>query len=285
MRNNPVAIDSTTSETWNSAAASFTALLSIELARPTTHPIEATENVTAKRFVRDQDLGFIGSLGPSYPTTKTLPSPPSCVLRRRTSMPVRVLPRAVPWLCCVVVLDRVSSGMCPCSSSSFSSSLSWDSRGRPSFSSLSSVMFRKARPRSKSVSCAPSLEDVSGESNSFLPASWSRCCCVVRTLLLSSWAWSVARKRRYCKKDCMFQSSAKQYDRLRSAQNEEKREREVESNKHRKHRIHLQTIVLLQTPRPTHRPMPLPQPKPSAVPSVGATASIRNGCDSIIVTL
>jgi len=47
------------------------------------------------------------SFSPSYPTTNTLPSPPSLVPRSRTSIAVNVVPRAVPVLFLVKIVDAL----------------------------------------------------------------------------------------------------------------------------------------------------------------------------------
>lgn len=92
---------STTGLTPKSADALSNTALSMLLATPTTKLMPAIRNVANILVVKLQLCGFRTSSGPSYPTTKTFwlcPGRPlpSLVVRRRTSMPVRATPRAVP---------------------------------------------------------------------------------------------------------------------------------------------------------------------------------------------
>lgn len=59
-------------------------------------------------FAKGQLRGFIGSLSPSYDTTKTFPiaGPPSFVVRLRTSTPVNDIPSVVPIVSCVATASR-----------------------------------------------------------------------------------------------------------------------------------------------------------------------------------
>ena len=141
------------------------------------------------------------SLSPSYPTTKTSPAPPpSLVFLRRTSIPVNVMPKAVPMLLCAVnslLNERRSFPAFSKASSAGIGSVADVYKGSPS-APLAFSAFSQS-PASVAEGKGEALPEVLllSEPKAFA-FSWSRLYCA------STW-WP---KRRYWRKDCITKGAA-----------------------------------------------------------------------------